>query len=472
MKEQFGGAGPWCQTRSQEYLVSRWINYLAEPTELFVRWKQRHDRFFLCTVVRITLVGNASFLGTSPANGNPDTSNTWIIARQWHIGTRVAKKFLFSRIEWKLLPVLGDFPQRVRASYQFVQGLSEIGKGRTMGSFLLPAIEHQLIDRFRTIHRCWKPVSFFDRLYHILIRPVPIRSFAVGHHLPTNDAHAPYVGSAGELSERYRFRSCPSYRDLSTLFAGVNSLSRFDIWKSRFHRRDRVSSKKRSNIDTIQLCLSEFLGLANGSRVSRRSFALPQEAYKIDFDQNFLTTFSSLISLNVTTLTRLLLNGASDKRSCTIARATVFCELTTYPGRVRSFRGAFDLPAKPEIGDLADEGSIHEHVPRREISMYVVHFSEILHAARYTAKHAYKLQHLELAVVRTQESVQATVLHELSDDHHWIALGYDTLQEYHVRMLELTHDGGFSEEVVASFVGGAWFQCLDRDVDLRSTVWR
>ena len=31
---------------------------------------------FFCTVVRITLVGNASFLGTSPANGNPDTSNT------------------------------------------------------------------------------------------------------------------------------------------------------------------------------------------------------------------------------------------------------------------------------------------------------------------------------------------------------------------------------------------------------------
>lgn len=104
--------------------------------------------------------------------------------------------------------------------------------------------------------------------------------------------------------------------------------------------------------------------------------------------------------------------------------------------------------------------------------MYVVHFSKILHAARDTAKHAYKLQHLELAVVRTQKSVQATVLHELRDDHHWIALGYDTLQEYHVRMLELTHDGGFSEEVVASFVRGARFQSLDRDVDLRSTVWR
>lgn len=129
----------------------------------------------------------------------------------------------------KRLPVLRDFPQRVRAPYQLVQSLRKIGKGRTMSSFLLPAIEHQLIDGLRAVHRRWKPVPFLDRLYHILIRPVPIRPLTVGHHLPTNDAHTPYVGSAGELSERYRFRSCPSYRDLSTLFAGVNSLSRFDI---------------------------------------------------------------------------------------------------------------------------------------------------------------------------------------------------------------------------------------------------
>ena len=140
-----------------------------------------------------------------------------------------------------------------------------------------------------------------------------------------------------------------------------------------------------------------------------------------------------------------------------LQRAVVPCQLATYPGRVRPFGGAFDLSAKPEVGDLADERGVHEHVPRRKISMYVVHLGEILHAARDTAKHAHQLQHLELAVVGTQESIQAAVLHELRDDHHWIALGHDTLQEYHVRMLELTHDRGFSEEVVACFVRGAWF---------------
>lgn len=153
-----------------------------------------------------------------------------------------------------------------------------------------------------------------------------------------------------------------------------------------------------------------------------------------------------------------------------LQRAVVLCELATYPGRVRPFGGAFDLSAKPKVGDLADERGVHEHVPRRKISMYVVHLGEILHAARDTAKHAHQLQHLELAVVGTQESIQAAVLHELRDDHHRIALRHDTLQEYHVRMLELTHDRGFSEEVVACFVRGAWFQSLDRHVDLRSTV--
>jgi len=71
--------------------------------------------------------------------------------------------------------------------------------------------------------------------------------------------------------------------------------------------------------------------------------------------------------------------------------------------------------------------------------MYVVHFREILHTAGDAAQHAHQLEHLEFAVVRAQESVQATILHELRDDHHRIALCHHALQEYHVGMLELTH---------------------------------
>lgn len=86
-----------------------------------------------------------------------------------------------------------------------------------MGALFLPAIEHQLIDRFRTIHRRWKPVAFLDRFYHILIRPVPVRPLAVRHHLPTHDTHAPNVGSAREFTERYRLRCRPPYRYFTAL---------------------------------------------------------------------------------------------------------------------------------------------------------------------------------------------------------------------------------------------------------------
>lgn len=116
-----------------------------------------------------------------------------------------------------LLPVLSDFSQRIWTSYKLVQSLCEIGEGRTMGALFLPAIEHQLIDRFRTVHRRWKPVALLDRLYHILIRPVPVRPLAVRHHLPAYDTHAPNVGSAREFTERYRLRCRPPYWDFTAL---------------------------------------------------------------------------------------------------------------------------------------------------------------------------------------------------------------------------------------------------------------
>lgn len=54
--------------------------------------------------------------------------------------------------ERNLLPVLCDFAQRVRAPDELVEGLREIGKGRSVGTFLLPAVEHELVDGLRTFH--------------------------------------------------------------------------------------------------------------------------------------------------------------------------------------------------------------------------------------------------------------------------------------------------------------------------------
>lgn len=104
--------------------------------------------------------------------------------------------------------------------------------------------------------------------------------------------------------------------------------------------------------------------------------------------------------------------------------------------------------------------------------MYVVHLREVLHTARNTAQHTDELEHLELAVVRAQERVQTAVLHELGDDHHRVALGHHPLEEYHVRVLELTHYRGLREEVVASLVGRTGLQRLYRYVDLGPAVGR
>lgn len=137
---------------------------------------------------------------------------------------------------WTPLPVLSDFSQRIRTSYELVQSLCEIGKGRPMGALFLPAIEHQLIDCFRAVHRRWKPVALFNRLYHILIRPVPVRPLAVRHHLPAHDTHAPNVGGAREFTERYCLRCRPPYRDLTALNTNGELVKQeiIDTFESRY----------------------------------------------------------------------------------------------------------------------------------------------------------------------------------------------------------------------------------------------
>lgn len=104
--------------------------------------------------------------------------------------------------------------------------------------------------------------------------------------------------------------------------------------------------------------------------------------------------------------------------------------------------------------------------------MHIVHLREVLHAAGDATQHAHQLKHLELAVVRAQESVQATVLHELRDDHHRIALRHYALQEYYIGMFELAHYRSLRQEIVTGLVCGAWFQGLYGHIYFRPSVGR
>ena len=50
---------------------------------------------------------------------------------------------------------------------QLVQSLDNGWEARSVSALLLPAVEHQLMDRFRTIHRRGKTVVLLNGLDHI-----------------------------------------------------------------------------------------------------------------------------------------------------------------------------------------------------------------------------------------------------------------------------------------------------------------
>ena len=66
-----------------------------------------------------------------------------------------------------------------------------------------------------------------------------------------------------------------------------------------------------------------------------------------------------------------------------------------------------------------------------------------------------------MAGVLSQELIQRAVLHELRDNHDRHALGDDALKIDDVRVIELSHDGGFGEEIVASLVRTVRFESFD-----------
>jgi len=66
-------------------------------------------------------------------------------------------------------------------------------------------------------HRRWKSKASVNCRYYVLIRPVPIRSFAVRYNFPRNDTVAPHVWRRRELAVCNRFWCRPPHRYLSSL---------------------------------------------------------------------------------------------------------------------------------------------------------------------------------------------------------------------------------------------------------------
>lgn len=83
-----------------------------------------------------------------------------------------------------ILPILGDSPECVRTPYEFVESFYNGQEYRSVSPLFLPAVQHQLVYGFGTIHGRWQSVTLFDGLDHVLVTPVPVRAFAVRHNLP------------------------------------------------------------------------------------------------------------------------------------------------------------------------------------------------------------------------------------------------------------------------------------------------
>lgn len=66
----------------------------------------------------------------------------------------------------------------------------------------------------------YEPVALFDGLDYVLIGPVPVGTFSVGHDLPTDNAKTPDVAGRCEFTECDGFRGGPSDRNFTTLEKG------------------------------------------------------------------------------------------------------------------------------------------------------------------------------------------------------------------------------------------------------------
>lgn len=57
--------------------------------------------------------------------------------------------------------------QAVGVADQFIQHVDDLAKLWPFGSFLLPAVQHQLVQGNGAVHGWRQPVTFLDSLYHL-----------------------------------------------------------------------------------------------------------------------------------------------------------------------------------------------------------------------------------------------------------------------------------------------------------------
>lgn len=63
--------------------------------------------------------------------------------------------------------VVGAGFERGRVAYHFVQHADDIGEFWPCVPVFLPAVQHQLVQHYRTVHGSWQPEVLLDGVYHL-----------------------------------------------------------------------------------------------------------------------------------------------------------------------------------------------------------------------------------------------------------------------------------------------------------------
>lgn len=63
--------------------------------------------------------------------------------------------------------VVGAGLERCRVAYHFVQHADNIGELWPCVSVFLPAVQHQLVQHYWTVHGSWKPEVLLYGIYHL-----------------------------------------------------------------------------------------------------------------------------------------------------------------------------------------------------------------------------------------------------------------------------------------------------------------
>ena len=136
-----------------------------------------------------------------------------------------------------------------KMTYQFIQCLDNRWEARSVRALLLPAVQHELMNRFRTIHRWRKPIILLDGLDHVLIGPSPVWPLAIWHDFPHDNAETPDIWGRSELAESDCLRGCPpDWNFATTCRVGAVDVGVRDLaWQTEvcdFAHKLRIDLKK------------------------------------------------------------------------------------------------------------------------------------------------------------------------------------------------------------------------------------